>query len=437
MTSIVAPAELDYFIQSLQSHQLQDIGTQSWFNLHEIVLKLNQQAYVDAATNQEELVKELIVVHGKLPTLVHEIYCVLVWRLRILPKLPNQNGNSNSNFMIYTVMFHEATAVSLIEVVLFHQNGCEALGDSSLDLIDYCIQAITQLIGLVNMMHEGQPVKIEETAWEELERQQRDISYKIGLRCLSILGYIVDKLDLLSLGAVTRLIEVHDTPCLLSEILYLQPWRRRSPNGIEKLIDDKWTIVYGDNVLKLTKIEAQTWLCFRQLLFNGNVARRYSITEFRQRELGKCQGMLNEQILDQLPPLTEFKHYLCTLQLSQTKDKGSVIMLEELPQIKDSIIAVAKRIGIKTIIEQHTQIFLNQTHDDIMAMAKQLNTAYNTDLWEKQEDTSEKVLQSSTNVCATCNKPAEKKCFQCKSVYYCDRKCQVDDWPNHKIICGK
>lgn len=55
--------------------------------------------------------------------------------------------------------------------------------------------------------------------------------------------------------------------------------------------DEKWKNVVGDEFLKVTKIEAQTWFCLRQILFNENVMRNYEITEFRQRELAKVMEM--------------------------------------------------------------------------------------------------------------------------------------------------
>mmetsp|Transcript_6347 Transcript_6347/g.11312 ORF Transcript_6347/g.11312 Transcript_6347/m.11312 type:complete len:141 (-) Transcript_6347:1648-2070(-) len=37
--------------------------------------------------------------------------------------------------------------------------------------------------------------------------------------------------------------------------------------------------------------------------------------------------------------------------------------------------------------------------------------------------------------CAVCEKPAAKRCQQCKSIWYCCRDCQVSDWKAHKARC--
>lgn len=429
--NVVHPEEVDFFVQSLRSFDVKDIGSKSWLDSHEILLKLQQQAHLEASTCREEMIKELLIVNEKLEILVHEAYCVLVWRLHILPKLLDLDSDPKATFLIYTVLFHEATAISLLEIVLFHPNGCESLGEASIDLIDYCVQAVTQLIGLVNVGHfrEDEKTQREATTRDDLERQKRDLLYKIGIRCISILSFLTDKIDLLPLSAANRLVKTHDTPCLLSELIHCQPWIRRV-NGVEKFISDKWVPVRGESLLTITKSEAQTWICFRQLLFNTNIMRNYEINEFRQRELAKCQSKLTVQILDQLPPLAELKHFLCTLAVSGNKTNNGSMVLEVLPQIKENLIEDAKKIGYKKIVEMQRAIFIDLEHDAILDLAKKLNDAYNTDYLASLENKGEEKL------CGNCNKKADKKCSKCEAVYYCCRECQVANWPVHKNQCG-
>lgn len=433
-TNIVHPEEVDFFVRSLRSFDVKDIGSKHWLDSHEILLKLQQQAHLEASTCREEMIKELLIVNEKLEILVHEAYCVLVWRLHILPKLLELDANPRATFLIYTVLFHEATAISLLEIVLFHPNGCESLGETSIDLIDYCVQAVTQLIGLVNVGHfrDETKIPIETNTGDDLVRQ-RDLLYKIGIRCISILSFLTDKIDLLPLSAASRLVKTHDTPCLLSELIHCQPWIRRV-NGVEKYIADKWVPVRGEFLLTITKSEAQTWLCLRQLLFNPNIMKNYEINEFRQRELAKCQGKLTVQILDQLPPLAELKHFLCTLAVSGNKTNNGSMVLEVLPQIKDNLVGDAKKIGYRKIVENQKAIFIELKQEDILELAKKLNGAYNADYLASLEGNStENVCE---NICGNCNKKAEKKCSKCQSVYYCCRECQVENWPLHKNICG-
>lgn len=442
MDNIIQPEEYDLCVQHIRAFDVLAIGTGQWLDAHENLLKLNQQAIVEASTCREELIKELLIINDKIEILVHEAYCILVWRTKVLPRLLSieQNRRSNANFILYTILYHEAMAVSLLEMCLYHENGCAALKDCSMDLIDYCAQAVIQLIGLVHMRHFHEEVDAKalanETTAEEMERQQRDLQYKIGLRCLTILSFMADKIDTLPLSVIRRMVITHDIPYLLSEILHCQPWHR-NVNGIEKYIDDKWTAVSGIDVVKVTKIEAHTWFCLRQLLYNRDAMGIYEINEFRQRELSKCQLFLGANVLDQLPPLVDLKHRLCTLALSDGKTKTPII-LEEVPQIRANIVSELEKGGggYGEAARMHAERFFGLSQNEVVAWAQRLNNVYNFDLLEKVAETADQK-PAKRNVCGQCGIDAIQKCSNCEQVYYCTRECQVKNWPHHKTICRK
>ena len=327
------PEEIELFVQSIREFQILDIGSKSWIEAHERMVKLNQQATIEAAGSREEIVKEILMIQDKLPVLVHEAYSILVWRSKILVKI--LKNEISASFFIYTVLYHELTVVSLLEAILFHESSCEALGDVVIDLIDYCVFGITQLIGLCNAGYHQQKidVKVEQKPIEELEGQKNEISFVIGMKSVTILSYLMDKISCLSVSAARRVTQTHDLPCLISEVLKLRPWLRRT-KSFEKFIDGKWSPVEGDEILKVTKVEAQAWFCLRSVLFHRETFENYEINSFRQQELGKCSGLLNEMILDQLPPLGELKQFLCTLQLSSnTQNNLNSLILEVVPEV--------------------------------------------------------------------------------------------------------
>lgn len=332
--NVVQPEEIDFFVKSIREFQISEIGGKRWLEAHERVLKLNQQAIVEASGNREEIMKELLIIQDKLPSLVHEAYCILVWRTKVLPRLL-KNEKVSATFFMYTVLYHELTVVSLFETVLYHDNSCESLGEFVIDLIDYCVHGVTQLIGLCHAGYhqEKSDESVEMKPADELNRQRNDILFGIGMKCVTILSYLMDKITSLPVSAARRVTQTHDVPCLLSELLAIRPWLRRIKN-FEKFINGKWSVVEGDDILKIVKPEAQTWFCLRSIMFHRETFENYEINTFRQRELGKCSGFLNEIILDQLPPLVELKQFLCTLQLSsETHNNLNNLVLEVIPEV--------------------------------------------------------------------------------------------------------
>ncbi|XP_019536118.3 zinc finger MYND domain-containing protein 10 homolog [Aedes albopictus] len=371
----VYPDEVDYFVESLRKFQVADIGSESWFEQNETVLKLTQQASIEASTQQEEVIKEKLLVEGKLPLLVHEAYCALVWRIKVLPKLIDSKDQLPASFVLYSVLYYEVNVVALLETLLFHQTCCEAIGDSALDLIDYCAQALGLLVGYANSKHndiEDPKALLQEPAIDEFKRMKLEIDFKIGLKCATILSYLMNNLSVLPLSATNRVIKTHDVPCLIAEILHAKPWLRRTGKGFEKFLEGQWTPVYGEDILKVTKDEAQAWFCLYALLFNENAMRNYEATDFRRKEIGKCAGLLNDHVLDQVPVLSQLKQFLCSFQMGSgaTGKHQDKLLLDEVPEIKEALLAEAKKAGWKAIIDKHRRIFVELSQEEIGAMAK-------------------------------------------------------------------
>ncbi|XP_011200592.2 zinc finger MYND domain-containing protein 10 homolog [Bactrocera dorsalis] len=453
MANFVFPEEISYFVESIRPFQLVDIGSSKWLDVHEMIIKLSQQAILEASEHREEEVKEFLISRDKLKILIHEAYSVFLWKTRVLPHLIEIDPNPPATFLIYTVLFHEAAVISLLDTSLFHVSACEALQDAAIDLVDYCALAVAQVIGLVSMgYHENQSkLDVDEAVLTELERQKRDLIYKIGMRCISILCYLAEHADAIPLSASRRMVVTHDIPWLMADLLLFRPWQRRTDKGIQRFIDEKWITVEGADISKISKQEAQSWFCIQQLLFNQSLMTSYELNEERRKHLSKCQALLQETLLDQIPPLVELKHYLCNLSgsgnLSENQKHKTNLVLEELPEIREKLIAEAERIGGFVVVAQkQEEIFLCTDKDKIFEIAKRLNTAYNTDLLAEIEENTSEIAQASTTVenksvitrkCKMCATNAVKKCANCKNIYYCSKKCQQEDWPQHKRNCIK
>lgn len=87
-----------------------------WNKQHENLEKLNMQAILDATVSQAEPIQELLVTHGKIPTLVEELIAVEMWKQKVFPVLCRlEDFKPHNTFPIYMV-------VSWALLVLSHEN---------------------------------------------------------------------------------------------------------------------------------------------------------------------------------------------------------------------------------------------------------------------------------------------------------------------------
>uniref|UniRef100_G1SNJ6 Uncharacterized protein n=1 Tax=Oryctolagus cuniculus TaxID=9986 RepID=G1SNJ6_RABIT len=76
-----------------------------WTRQHESLEKLNMQAILDATASQSEPIQELLVTHGKIPTLVEELITVEMWKQKVLPVLCKlEDFKPQNTFPIYMVV---------------------------------------------------------------------------------------------------------------------------------------------------------------------------------------------------------------------------------------------------------------------------------------------------------------------------------------------
>lgn len=66
---------------------------------------------------------------------------------------------------------------------------------------------------------------------EEIVEKQKAFEFDIGMRCISILHYLIEILDSLPLCAVSRMLAIHDVPYLLAQLIENQPWKKQNEDG--------------------------------------------------------------------------------------------------------------------------------------------------------------------------------------------------------------
>ena len=111
-----------------------------------VVQELNLQAHHNAINNTDEFVSDLLITIDRIPTLIHELLVIEVWKDKILPQLRAHLEQPKLSVPVYLVFQHELQLINLIECTLFHRQACETTkGDVLIELVDYCCRKLVYL----------------------------------------------------------------------------------------------------------------------------------------------------------------------------------------------------------------------------------------------------------------------------------------------------
>ena len=105
----------------------------------------------------EEYVMESFVTADKVGTLVHSLISAEAWKEKLFPRI-SKHVAKLSSFKSYMCVYHEASIMNLLEVLLYHRTAVSSDEDSLVELIDYCYRK------LVNV----------QTQAKEIERKQKN-----------------------------------------------------------------------------------------------------------------------------------------------------------------------------------------------------------------------------------------------------------------------
>ncbi|XP_056130842.1 zinc finger MYND domain-containing protein 10 [Lampris incognitus] len=427
-TSVILHGEAEGYVRSLENLSVREVGSQRWFKQHEYIEKLNMQAILDASATHDEFIKELLVSHGKISTLVREMIVVELWKQKVFPVLCQlQDFNPKSTFPLYMAIHHEATVINLLETVLFHKDSCDAADDSLLDLMDYCHRKLTLLVSKTS--REGAPVqdrhslsgKADASSIQELQIQSAALEYEISLKALSVLRYITDHAD--SISVISRMLCTHNMPCVLVQLIDCCPWSRYSS---EKFINGKWEKIPSEDHLKMTKLDGQVWIALYNLLLKEDCQRKYNFNNFNKNQLLKLRGFLTDVLVDQLPNLVELQRFLAHLAIKDPAPPKKELILEQIPEMWNNI--MHENSGKwRAIAKYQVKETFNPSENDLRQQAQRLAQTYSLDVMES--------LIPERPKCGSCGKEATKRCSRCQMEWYCHRECQVKHWPKHKTAC--
>ncbi|KAM4021580.1 zinc finger MYND domain-containing protein 10 isoform 1-T1 [Anomaloglossus baeobatrachus] len=433
LSPVLLYGEAEGMVRSLQSFPLRDTGSGGWLKQHEYIEKLNMQAILNASAGQEEMIKDLLVTHGKVSSLIRELITVEIWKQKVFPVISQlQDFQPRSTFPLYMVIHHEATIINLLETILYHKDVCESAEDLVLDLIDYCHRKLTLLLsrcsaGEIAGQDRLLPSSASETSsLEELKLQAESLEFDVALKCLSVLRYITDHTDSLPLSITTRLLNTHNLPCVLVELLHSCPWSRRSKGQLQKFESGRWLSVPAEDQQKMTKLDGQVWISLYNLLLRPECQQKYNIDGFTRGQLLKLLSHLTEILIDQLPNLVELQRFLNYLSVSEPAPPKKELILEQVPEVWDSIIRENSG-KWKAIAKHQVKHAFSPSDSELRHQAQRWAQTYNMDVMES--------LVPDKPKCGSCGAEAGKRCSRCQSEWYCTRQCQVSHWQKHKKTC--
>lgn len=377
MAPVISVSEAERFVESLKKFDLEEVGSRHWMEQHRRIEKLNLQAHQSAMTNTDEFVIEAILTFSKIDVLIHDLLIIELWKEHVFPLLVDRLAGRNT-MRTYFILYHEATVVNLLEVLLYHKHICETAGERLLELSDYSARKMTRLNSGYDFRQvdpdskprtasEFSEVLMKRTPKEELIQYFTEIEFKVCISAVTVARFLCEHGDVVPISVVSRITDTHDFLIMLVPLIENPPWTRRLSSGKwQKLVDNAWKEVKPVDLLKVTKTEGQSWIALYYLIAKQAFRERYYLNTFRKGQLLRLRKYLNEILLDQLPFLADIQRYmdeLAVLEVPEPSSLGSgVFLLQQVSVLRETLM---KGKDWPTIADtQMTSVFVMTDRDD-------------------------------------------------------------------------
>lgn len=282
---LVTPYEAEHKIEGLANFGLEMVGSTRYMQQVRTVEELNLQAHHNAMNQTDEFVSDLLVTLDKIPTLIHELLVIEVWKMKIFPQLEDNFATSTMTVPIYLILQHEMQLVNLLECTLYHKHACESTnGDVIVELVDYCYRRLiylnTEARDYAEATNLDKDLSVKDvmstTPKEELRKKVDEIRFSCAMCSLAVLRYLTDYLNGLDPCVMARLLDTHDVCMSLIPLLEDPPWWRVSNRSrqIESYEDNAWKPLKGDERLRVNKHAAQICLALNNLVVDPECRKK-------------------------------------------------------------------------------------------------------------------------------------------------------------------
>ncbi|SPQ97056.1 MYND-type domain-containing protein [Plasmodiophora brassicae] len=420
---MLSPFEAAAHVAALEPLGLDDVGSPRWMRQSASLEQLKMQACADAMSKHDEFVVDELVGAGKVGVLVHQLLVLEAWRDHVLPVIADDLPELSS-MKAYMLLYQETTVLSVLQILFYHRNAVDSVADLLLELTDYCHRRLTALnAGVARTAPDLTEIRAYENVGDRVRRQAAGIAFALASDAVSLLRFITDQVDQLPLGLVNRMVNQQDMVVSLVTVMDTAPFTRRRKDGkVEKFTDQQWKVVERGESQTLTRLEGNLWIALCNLMTSARAQQTYEVNDTRKSTIMKLRRFFNEVVVDQLPVLEPLWRMVEQLAIVDANP-----MLSATPS--------------SLLVEQVAEIRQRLLANDFQAIArKQLGTVFRPDNNLRQElgafaNLFDSMPESTEETCGSCGKPAENRCSACKRVWFCSRRCQLDAWPEHKLMC--
>jgi zinc finger MYND domain-containing protein 10 len=209
MDNFLTHYEAEHLIEQIHEIDIKEYGSKDWFKQHESIDRLNIQAHVNALGGMDEFVMEQMVTADKISPLVMDLLVSETWKAKVFPLIKDKVADLSS-IKSYMCLYHEASIVNLLEVMLYHRTACEGSEDALVEIIDYCYRKFVEITNNADFYYKRQKeaavddpkAYMNMTSGSELERNASDIEFQCAMIGFSLIRFISDHLSDLTVPVV-------------------------------------------------------------------------------------------------------------------------------------------------------------------------------------------------------------------------------------------
>lgn len=382
-------AEADHAVQSLSTIPLEDVGSAKWKEQRATIENLNRTAHVNAAQKRDDFVIAYLDQHEKLPVLIHELLVSELFRLQVLS--PSSSSSSSSTCSSNTGViedvlrnptgqymyggYYEGMLVNLLECIMYNESAVVAFpGDDINELIDYCWRQVVQyLLSSSSSASSSSIPPISSLGVNDIDpvmsntklamsdavsdverflRTQREANISRALSCLSILWFIVERLNELPFSVTNTILLKSDLVCGFVSVLEARPWMRmghkeggsnnKAAMITQKFVQGQWKEVSRSDAAVICSPEAHCWFALHFLLCDRTARQKYNYTQYKKEHILRAKRHLNEVLVDQLPVLTQLQRAFEEMSFLQpptgTEEKfKNTLVIEPVARIASTV----------------------------------------------------------------------------------------------------